>query len=297
MRFNKVLLICSFFAVLFIILFSYSAHFGDISFQLRMARLQKDVRRIVLEKNPVEAFASLQEQIKSNPAIEDECHDIVHEIGHAAYEKYGLKESFKYQNDLCGSGYIHGVIEKYFEDHKGEAIDATKICNVTDGRCFHGIGHGLMLYHDYDLLTSVQACMKLAKSFAISNCTDGVFMQYFSTGETKTVNTNAFSICTSFESFARGSCFFYGPRYHLKYNELIDKVHAECKKLSGYDRVVCMKGIGSGLTKFHISDLRIPENFCFNAEDTDQESCVSGMLGYYIVPVSYTHLDVYKRQV
>jgi len=290
MRFGHVLLVCSFFALFLVIFLSSPSQLGEFVFQQQKTLLKKDALSTVLEKNPDEAFISLQEQIKSNPALEDECHDIVHEIGHTAYEKYGLNESFNYQNDLCGSGYIHGVIEKYFEDHKGETIDATKICSRNDGRCFHGVGHGLMFNHNYDLQASVKACMKLSRSFAISNCTDGVFMQYFSTGNAKTVNSDAFTICTSFESFARGSCFFYGPRYHLKYNDLIDKVHAECKKLRGYDRDVCMKGMGSGMTKFHISDLKIPENFCFNVEDTDQESCVSGMLSYYIV-----HFNSYAR--
>ena len=84
MRFGHVLLVCSFFALFLVIFLSSPSQLGEFVFQQQKTLLKKDALSTVLEKNPDEAFISLQEQIKSNPALEDECHDIVHEIGHTA---------------------------------------------------------------------------------------------------------------------------------------------------------------------------------------------------------------------
>lgn len=283
MRTRLALFIVSIIAALFVSKVAFpniSQHFDAIK---SSTGLQENVSEIVTDKDPSFAFDALEEAIIDNPEIENECHDIVHEIGHEAYKKYGLQESFTFQNDMCGSGYIHGIVEAYFKDHQNENLDANSICIKQDGRCFHGIGHGFMYYYNYDLHASVQKCMKLNSSFAKSNCTDGVFMQYFSTGEHDSVSDSSLMICTQFQDFARGSCFFYGPRYHLKYSNLVDNMYIQCKKQSGYDRDVCIKGMGSGLTKFNINNLRIPENFCFSIDSLDQDSCVRGMLSYFIV--------------
>lgn len=246
---------------------------------------ERDIKlhHMVADTDPTTAFAYLEKLILHDPEIENDCHDSVHEIGHAAYEKFGFTESMKYQSDLCGSGYIHRVVESYFEEHKGEEINPLTLCSKTDGRCFHGLGHGYMFYFDYDLHNSVEACEQLPAGFARGNCLDGVFMQYFSTGDAATLTDTSFDICDLFNGYARGSCYFYAPRYHLVYPDLYTGVYSLCKKLPNIDRAGCIKGIGSGLTKYNITRLNIPENFCFQLEPADERACVSGILSYYIV--------------
>lgn len=189
----------------------------------------------------------------------------------------------KYQNDVCGSGYIHGVVESYFEEHKNQHINPLALCSKTDGRCFHGVGHGYMFYYDYDLNASVHACQQLKAPFARTNCLDGVFMQYFSTGDSMKVSDESFNVCAEFQINARGSCYFYAPRYHLKYSDSYHEVYGLCKVLSQTDKSICIKGIGSGLTKYNMHNVQVAEDFCFQMSSPDKQSCVSGMLSYYIV--------------
>jgi hypothetical protein len=44
--------------------------------------------------------------------------------------------------------------------------------------CLHGTGHGLMMYHSYDVNASLQDCDRLTASWDQRSCYSGVFMEY-----------------------------------------------------------------------------------------------------------------------
>jgi hypothetical protein len=82
-------------------------------------KLRNDLVEIVIKQNPRLALTTLREKASSNEAIARSCHDLVHEIGHEAYEKYGdFGQAMQYQNDMCNSGYLHGIIESHFAKHR-----------------------------------------------------------------------------------------------------------------------------------------------------------------------------------
>ena len=65
--------------------------------------------------NPKSALIYLRERIKTDNALLRSCHALVHEIGHESYEKYGdFAKAMAYQDEICNSGYLHGVIESHF---------------------------------------------------------------------------------------------------------------------------------------------------------------------------------------
>ena len=45
----------------------------------------------------------------------------------------------------------------------------------------HGLGHGLMIYTNYDLQKSLETCDQLATSWDQSSCTGGIFMENLQT--------------------------------------------------------------------------------------------------------------------
>jgi hypothetical protein len=59
--------------------------------------------------------------MEKDKRIHKECHGFVHAIGNYSIKKYGdLAVALGYQDDLCGSGDIHGTIEEYLIKAKDE---------------------------------------------------------------------------------------------------------------------------------------------------------------------------------
>ena len=86
----------------------------------------------------------LAKQMETSSDVNEFCHGLTHNIGHDAYDKYGFSAAMQQGDDTCGSGYFHGVIEKHFVNDAAVLKTFKTICKPNDGRCFHGIGHGLM---------------------------------------------------------------------------------------------------------------------------------------------------------
>ncbi len=95
---------------------------------------------------------------------------MVREIGHAAYEKYDdFGKAMKYQDELCSSGYVHGVIEERFAQSGDILTDMKTMCadyragGYLQWQCYHGIGHGVMYYTSNDL-PAPSKCATLPKT-------------------------------------------------------------------------------------------------------------------------------------
>jgi len=149
---------------------------------------------LAYERSPETALATLAQYMRTNRTIDSGCHQIAHEIGHAAYVKYHSNAAVALANGsmTCWSGYYHGVIERAFGGvpRSKVASIARSLCTgkaITKTyfllyQCVHGLGHGLMIYSLNDLPYSLRVCDKLATSWDQTSCTGGVFMQNFLPG-------------------------------------------------------------------------------------------------------------------
>src|SRR6266513_1559100 len=65
---------------------------------------------------PETALARLASAMRTNQQVNTGCHQIAHEIGHAAYVRYHDHAAQALANGsmTCWSGYYHGVIERAF---------------------------------------------------------------------------------------------------------------------------------------------------------------------------------------
>jgi hypothetical protein len=143
---------------------------------------------------PQRALAELAAAMKTNPLVDGGCHQIAHEIGHAAYARYHHDAAKALANGsmTCWSGYYHGVIERAFGGvpRTKVAARARTLCAGQElhtstfllYQCVHGLGHGLMIYSRNDLPFSLRVCDDLATAWDRSSCTGGVFMQNFLPG-------------------------------------------------------------------------------------------------------------------
>lgn len=143
---------------------------------------------VTQKKNPKEALGELESLTAKDAFAKSTCHELVHEIGRSGFRKYGtVSEAAKYSDELCWSGYIHGVMQAYmagFDDTK-LAAEMPRICEAQSSKrynfdhynCVHGLGHGLTIRFDQDIFRSLEYCQILADTWERSSCYGGVFMQ------------------------------------------------------------------------------------------------------------------------
>ena len=92
-------------------------------------------------------------------------------------------------DDRYQSGCYHGILQRYFDARMGMPIAQSVLLAPCDGLrgtreqfrlydCLHGTGHGLMMYHRYDVNASLKDCDRLASDWDERSCYSGVFMEH-----------------------------------------------------------------------------------------------------------------------
>lgn len=140
-------------------------------------------------RGPKVALERFERTIRTDPAVEADCHPIAHTIGGGALLHYrgNVGKAFAAGSVACGSGYYHGLLEwklagvserDVVHVARGVCADpAIRVSAFNYYQCVHGLGHGLMLYTGYDLPGALGLCHGLATSFDQVSCTGGVFME------------------------------------------------------------------------------------------------------------------------
>jgi plastocyanin len=249
---------------------------------------------LVEERDPRVALERLGDEMETDEALLRSCHPLVHDIGHAAYEKYGdVAEAMKYQNEVCNSGYLHGIIERRFEESDDILADVNSMCDpyrrgsYLGWQCYHGLGHGVMFYTSNDLPRSLEMCDALERDFDRSNCANGVFMENFSADQKLHVSdylkeSDPFYPCAEQERY-EVECYLYAPTYFLSLNEGDYAAALEwCKGAEAGFEASCAYGVGSQVMKENLNDPKLVESVCTEGDLEQTAPCIEGMAGLYI---------------
>src|SRR5438034_80271 len=180
-------------------------------------KLRDNLSLLVNQQDPKAALAQLQTLMNIDPKVLRSCHALVHEIGHASLKKYNnFGKAISYQDDVCGSGYLHGVIEQDFSTATNFFAAMQTICegdglSASMGKCYHGIGHGFMYYTGNDIPKSLYYCDTYGSIEKRSYCSEGVFMENFNSQErfhpSKYLNPNdPFYPCAQQTAFYKDAC-------------------------------------------------------------------------------------------
>lgn len=212
-----------------------------------MAGKPSELRLFVKKVGPDLAMDRLMEQsynLNNNSVLN--CHQPAHSIGRVSYDLYGL-EAFNYGSSVCQSGYYHGIIQGFLDkegvDNLSEKI--YKICSqfktvIGRDQCFHGAGHGILNYEDYDLPKALEVCRVLGSKNLLSVCYGGVFMENFVVGRdqsttsvhsTKWVSKDPFFPCNAISKDyeVQRQCYLVQASWMLVlFNHDFDKVVSEC---------------------------------------------------------------------
>jgi hypothetical protein len=251
----------------------------------------------ILEKSGLdEAFTYTRSQIESNPSFARDCHPLLHTLGHASFKiSLSFESAMENSDELCNSGYIHGLIEANFESASTIDEALTSSCNdysvenFKNWQCFHGIGHGIMYTNTKNHIKSLEDCNRLKSNFAIESCINGVFMEEFilvdhmGGYDTKITDVDV-SICKELSSTSSKShCYFYAPTAYLQLSdsEFKDAI-MWCTNLESNFIGTCISGVGAQSIKDNISNPQFTSNLCEETDTKYQTSCVSGAISMYI---------------
>ena len=260
-------------------------------------KLKDKYENIVIQSDPREAIDALRQDSLQDEKVSALCHDMLHGIGHAAFNKYGsFKKAVQYQSDFCNSGYIHGLFESYFKSVGNPLTDLSEQCSeyASDKRpfdlwqCYHGIGHGFMYLTGGDLDESLELCQKALEKEAVASCQNGVFMEVFNleplAKEKDFIDSkNPFLTCST-RNIAKADCYAYIPTY-LSQTEKKDfsDIFKECDKAEFGYKSSCIGGVGAEAIKRNMNNTGAVFTLCGQAGSfINQELCVEGVVSMYM---------------
>jgi hypothetical protein len=253
-----------------------------------------------LLKQYIEAYGA-DEAIKFLKTLPVDCHQRVHKVGRFSYELFGNK-AFTVLNSECMSGYTHGVTEAFFHEHGTENLNKNLelICQGQQSgfyahQCFHGVGHGLMAYNDYDLPVALKSCDNLQGDASKESCYTGVFMENvvgaIAVDEAKiSHNTNEFHSsswlsndplfpCNAVEDQYKSACYIFQTSRMIKLpNFDFQAVASTCTKAEASYQSICFLSMGRDVSSGYGSSYAEIEAVCSNYTNNTnyQRNCIAG---------------------
>ncbi len=224
------------------------------------------------------------------------CHLEGHYVGRMAYELGYVALGDVALDTRCQLGFYHGLLETGIgsvgtdetiaklaadcETRKGEPIFVVS--------CYHGLGHGLIVYHRYDLPTALEKCRIIQNEKAWDLCYHGAFMEnafvargfgvehetewlkeddpWFPCNDEHVATRDGAIVC-AFSLPAIWSAPMFNP----------DEQIARCAEFDDARRSFCFQGFGFNTTAWYIFDERTMMQTCERAERPDDViDCVSG---------------------
>ena len=249
---------------------------------------------LVRDEDPGVALGRLRDEIEANDALTRSCHGLVHEVGREAYKKYeDFGEAMKYQDEICNSGYLHGIIEARFSESDDVFADMRTMCDEylqessLSWQCFHGIGHGAMYYTANDLPRSLEMCDAFDSAFARTTCSNGIFMENFSADQKLHLSeylkeSDPLYPCPEQEKRHKENCYLYAPTYFLSLNrEDYTGALELCNGAEEPFRRACARGVGAQTMKENINDPKLVESACESGDPEQVEPCINGLASLY----------------
>lgn len=258
-------------------------------------QIEDKLTSLVVKQNPRVALDTLHQQMNTNPAVLLSCHALAHQIGHAALTTYrSFATAMEYQQEICNSGYMHGIIEQALAASPQPLELLQTLCSdYVEGsfqawECYHGSGHGFMFYTDNDLPKSLIYCQMTTTVFQQKACETGVFMENFNTDQqlhpSKYLHpADPFYPCAKQKPSQKPDCYLYAPDYFMSLHPNdFNAVTQWCLTAEKDFQVYCFQGVGS-LSMIHaIQHPAAAEQVCLQAQGVNRVSCIMGMTILYI---------------
>jgi hypothetical protein len=254
----------------------------------RFAAEREVLQALVRADDVPAALVRLRQVAEADVTLAGHCHGLAHAIGHAALDTFGWARAVQLTDDICGSGVLHGVVERRFSTvERAELPTLTRdLCPPDDRRCFHGLGHGLMVAVGDDVPAALALCATLT-GFRRIQCAEGVYMEWFGleSDHGRIPNVDTFlPLCLGVADPERAVCAFYAPRAYLTAKPLAYiEARAWCQQLPAATVLACLKGVGSAAMKAHVLEPALALRACEELVDDALAACVQGLVSYRAV--------------
>ncbi len=252
-------------------------------------------------------------------------HLMGHVVGDVLYKQQGIN-GIKVCTDDFRNACSHSIVVGLLLE-KGEGVlpQIAQVCHQAPGgggaytMCYHGLGHGILAYTNYDLAKATSLCAKTSKAGASGEeavqCVGGTIMEIISGGDhdKKTWNmmrpkylttTDPFKPCyvSYMPDAARGMCLTYLTPYLFEVaganlRSPTEKDYANAFKLCGSlndtsDKDTCFASFGKefvvlaaqrdirGVNQMSQDQLKKVYNWCQMAQDHDGiAACIMSAVG------------------
>lgn len=194
-----------------------------------------------------------------------DCHQRAHQAGRIAAQIFPIEKAFREGSGECHSGYFHGTTEEYFAKYETANLSTNlkKLCTSSlNGffrhQCYHGVGHGLMGWSNYEIGEALASCDLLEEQIDQSSCATGVFMENY-TGAfekeknpdptvghiSKYLSSDPQYPCNVVSDKYKGNCYFLQTSRMIQiFGVDFQKVADECKKAPQQYQSLCFASMG-----------------------------------------------------
>lgn len=249
----------------------------------------KELEAIVQQKDPSASLTKMAVDVYNVNIVQANCHSLTHAVGHYALKKYNQDtgKAISYNVDICGGGYVHGIIEEFLHTSSDPKSNIVSLCPGGDGTCLHALGHGAMMINKYVISESVKDCQLLNNSNYELLCAEGLFMENFDSENTDEDEKpdlkpgDPFYPCNEYSLPYIDACFYYSGRYLLKNIKDPFVSLQSCNRAGQYINS-CIRGMSAGIVR---NDLLHPEKmeaYC-SSVPYYLDSCLQGSVNYHVL--------------
>lgn len=173
----------------------------------------------LVAQSPHDTVQLVETMAREGKLSNDECHEILHAVGHAAYRAFDgdVEQLLRAAGTVCLGGYLHGVEAEMLEHADARNIlfalcESMQESQLTNGPCFHGTGHAA-LEREGDVAAALRVCETLAggPEDDLSGCYRGVFSELSHTMAHSGSTADPFSYCATSKN-ARSACYSQMPQ-------------------------------------------------------------------------------------
>jgi hypothetical protein len=264
------------------------------TFQTLKARTQ----RVLATAGTAAALTELDTAIQTDPANLGVCHAVAHDLGHAALARAqgDAAAVLNARNDVCGGGFLHGVVEAKLGSSGAIEEDILQVCAPNqDGSCLHGVGHGVTFAANGDVDKAMDMCDLVAHLEQGGRCAEGMMMQLWLSdslaghvGAKGKTTADALVTCPRVREPYGSACWFYAPTLILDRADAASWGRAAnwCADTVPGDsdaRWLCAMGTGSRAVKYNTGDIPRAGGYCQLFIEELVDACLRGMGSYWAV--------------
>lgn len=186
-----------------------SERYSCYSERIREATKERGVAPVVA------AFGQYLASDEGKKIVGPTCHVLAHVIGETAVDtNVESAEILTTCGNFCAGGCLNGAAHNYILN-SGEVADAEKFCNSSSvddevrRACYHGIGHGLTEFLQWNVEKGLTMCDDLADETGRTECAHAVLMDFEALAAMKKppVPSDMLAFCSRLSALYKETCY------------------------------------------------------------------------------------------